>query len=271
MAASYTLGTNASILSVERKAGLRMGPTVTGRVATVLGAFDTEHSAMTLSELSRRTGLPLTTVHRLSGELTRHGLLERDDAQRYRVGLRLWEIASTASRAVDLRDAALPVLQDLYTATRENVQLAVLDGAEAVYLERLSGAESVHVVTRVGSRLPVHASGVGLVLLAYAPIEVQDEVLGAPLARFTRHTITDPRRLRRVLADVRRDGYVISDRQVEPISVSVGAPVRDRTRRVVAAVSVVVAAGREDPRTFVQPVLAAAAAISRRLPILRLG
>ena len=79
----------------------------------------------------------------------------------------------------------------------------------------------------------------GLVLLAHAPIEVQDRVLGAPLARFTRHTITDPRRLRRVLADVRRDGFVVSDRQIETISASVAAPVRDRTGRVVAAVSLV--------------------------------
>jgi DNA-binding IclR family transcriptional regulator len=245
-----------------------MGPTVTDRVAAVLGAFGTSHNAMTLSELARRTGLPLTTTHRLTGELARQGLLERDDEQRYRIGLRLWEIASTAARAVDLRDAALPVLQELYAATRENVQLAVLDGAQAVYLERLSGPDSVHVVTRAGSRLPVHATGVGLVLLAHAPIEVQDEVLDGPLARFTRHTVTDPRRLRRVLADVRRDGYVVSDRQIETISVSVGAPIRDRAGRVVAAVSVVVAAGRSDPRTYVNRVTAAANAISRRLPIL---
>jgi DNA-binding IclR family transcriptional regulator len=245
-----------------------MGPTVTGRVATVLGAFGASHSAMTLSELARRTGLPLTTVHRLTGELARHGLLERDDEQRYRVGLRLWEIATTASRAVDLRDAALPVLQDLYAGTRENVQLAVLDGAQAVYVERLSGPDSVHIVTRAGSRLPVHATGVGLVLLAHAPVEVQDDVLAAPLVRFTRHTVTDPRRLRRMLADIRRDGYAVSDRQVETVSVSIAGPVRDRAGRVVAAVSLVVAAGRADPRSYVKPVLAAAAAISRRLPIL---
>jgi DNA-binding IclR family transcriptional regulator len=124
-------------------------------------------------------------------------------------------------------------------------------------------------VTRPGSRLPVHASGVGLVLLAHAPIEVQDEVLSRPLVRFTRYTVTDARRLRRVLADVRRDGYAISDRQIEPISVSVAAPVRDRARRVVAAVSVVVTAGRADPRSYVRPVVSAATAISRRLPILR--
>jgi DNA-binding IclR family transcriptional regulator len=244
------------------------GPTVTARVATVLSAFDTAHNAMTLSEIARRTALPLTTVHRLTGELTRHGLLERDQDHQFRIGLRLWEIASTASRAVDLREAALPYLQELYATTRENVQLAVLDGLEAVYLDRLSGPESVHIVTRPGSRLPVHASGVGLVLLAHAPIEVQDEVLAAPLARFTRFTVTDPRRVRRTLADVRRDGYVISDRQIETVSVSVAAPIRDRTRRVVAAVSVVVTVGRKDPRSFVKSVVGAANAISSRLPIL---
>lgn len=243
------------------------GPSVTGRVTSVLAAFDAEHSALTLSELSRRTGLPLTTAHRLTGELTRHGMLERDERGRYRIGLRLWEIASTAARAVDLREAALPFLQDLCATTRENVQLAVLDGREAVYLERLTRPGAVHVVTRVGSRLPVHATGVGLVLLAHAPVEVQDDVLSRPLARLTRYTITDPRRLRRVLADVRRDGYVISDRQIETISVSIAAPVRDRTARVVAAVSVVVAAGRVPPRAFVPPVLNAADSISTRLPI----
>jgi DNA-binding IclR family transcriptional regulator len=236
------------MLSADRKQVSMAGPSVTSRVASVLAAFGAEHSAMTLSELARRTALPLTTVHRLTGELTRHGLLERDDQQRYRIGLRLWEIAATASRGVDLRDAAMPVLQDLYSGTRANVQLAVLDGAEVIYLERLSGPEWVHVVTRPGSRLPVHASGVGLVLLAHAPVEVQDEVLAAPLARYTRYTITDPKRLRRMLSDVRRDGFVISDRQIETISVSVAAG---------------------DPRGYVKAVTAAAAAISRRLPILR--
>src|SRR4051812_15352397 len=117
------------MLSAERKARVMDvpgGPTVTGRVTSVLAAFDAEHGALTLSELSRRTDLPLTTVHRLAGELTRHAMLERDERGRYRIGLRLWEIASTAARAVDLREAALPFLQDLCATTRENVQLAVL-------------------------------------------------------------------------------------------------------------------------------------------------
>ena len=241
------------------------GPSVTERVAAVLAAFDVEHGALTLSELSRRAVLPLSTTHRLVSELARTGLLERDEEARYRIGLRLWEIATSASRAVDLREAALPFLQDLYEATHENVQLAVLDGTEAVYLERISGRDSVHVVTRVGGRLPVHATGVGLVLLAHAPVEVQDRVLGGSFARYTRYTVTDPRRLRRILAGVRRDGFAVSDRQIETISASVAAPVRDRTGRVVAAVSLVFPA-RENARRHVPAVRATALGISRRLP-----
>jgi DNA-binding IclR family transcriptional regulator len=247
--------------------GVATGESVTERVAALLLSFTAEQNAMTLSELSRHAGLPVSTAHRLVGELARCGLLERAGDGRYRVGLRLWEVASTATRAVDLRQAALPFLQELYAKTRENVQLAVLDGNQAVYIERISGPESVHIVSRVGGRLPVHATGVGLVLLAHSPAELQDEVLAAPLARFTRFTVTDPRRLRRMLSDVRRYGFVISDRQIETISVSAAAPIRDRGHRVVAALSVVASARGTDPRTFVPLVRSAAAAISRQLPI----
>jgi DNA-binding IclR family transcriptional regulator len=239
---------------------------VTARVTALLSAFDAGHSVLSLSELGRRCGLPLTTTHRLVGELVRAEFLERDEDGRYRIGLRLWSIATSASRAAALREATLPYLQRLYEVTHENVQLAVLDGTEAVYVERISGQESVHVVTRVGARLPVHATGVGLVLLAYAPSDVQDRVLRAPLARFTRYTLTDPRRIRRVLASVRREGVVVSDRQIETISASVAAPVRDRAGQVVAAVSVVVPS-LSDVRRYVPIVRRAGQDMSQVVPV----
>ena len=239
-----------------------MGETVTGRVLGVLEAFTAERPELRLSQISRRTGLPLTTTHRLVGELTRWGALERDDGGNYRIGLRLWEAASLAPRSVGLREAALPFLQDLYEATHQNVQLAVLDGVDAVYIERISGRDAVHVITRPGGRLPLHATGVGLVLLAYAPDDVLERVLGRPLRRYTRRTITDPARLRRELAEVRRTGVAISRRQIELISTSVAAPVRAGTQ-VVAALSVVVPS--DDARTYTPAVVATARGISRTL------
>ena len=111
---------------------------------------------------------------------------------------------------------------------------------DAVYVERLSAVDAVNVITRMGSRLPLHATGVGLVLLAHAPVEVQELALASPLRTFTPKTIRRPRQLREALARVRRDDYAISDRQIEMITYSVAAPVRGLEGDVVAAVSVVV-------------------------------
>ena len=201
------------------------GPSVTSRVFAVLGAFSAEHLALTLSQLSRRAELPLTTTHRLVGELAALGALERDEHGRYRIGVRLWEIASLAPRAGGLREAAMPFLEDLFDATRENVQLAVLDGIEVLYVERLSARNAIPVISRVGGRLPVHATAVGQVLLAHSPVELQEQVLAGPLARITDKTITAPRELRALLAEVRRTGIAIADGQVETHSLSVAAPV----------------------------------------------
>lgn len=241
------------------------GPTVTSRVVDVLEAFTAGRRSMTLSELSRHSGLPLTTTHRLATELVQRGMLGRDAQGRLHIGLRLWEIGALSPSSVGLRESALPYLQDLYEITHENVQLAVLDGIEALYVERIAGRRSVHALTRVGGRLPVHATGVGLVLLAHADREVQQRVLAGPLVSYTSHTVTDAKQLRAILADVRRLGFVVSDRQIEGISLSVAAPVYGVDRRVCAAVSVVGSARRTDPHRLAPAVMATARAITRRL------
>ncbi|KOV62083.1 IclR family transcriptional regulator [Streptomyces sp. MMG1121] len=206
----------------------------------VLAAFDHAHPALSLTDISRRAGLSLTTAHRLAGALTAWGALERDASGVYHVGLRLWEVAALAPRGLGLRQLALPYLEDLYEATHENVQLAVRDGTEVVYVEWLSGRSAVGVHIRVGARWPLHATGVGLALLAHADPGLQEEYCAGPLAPFTPYTITDPLRLRRTLAEVRRSGVAVSERQVTEDALSVAAAVHGPGGQVVAAVSVVV-------------------------------
>ncbi len=231
----------------------------------VLEAFTPSSPALTLSEIARRAGLPLTTTHRLLAELCASRALERDGEGTYRIGLRLWEIASLAPRGVPLREAALPFLEDLYEVTHENAQLGVREGHDVVYIERIAGRRAVGVLTRVGGRFPLHASGIGLVLLAHAPEPVQREVLEGPLQRFTDHTVTDPARLRRVLAQVRRDGVAISDRQVTDDAMSVAAPITDAAGEVIAALSVVAAASGAVADRLAPAVRAAALGTSRAL------
>lgn len=240
-------------------------PSVAERVLDVLDAFSSEQPALSLSDLSRRTGIPLSSTHRIVAGLLRRGALERDSAGLYRIGLWMWEVASLSSHGMGLRESAMPFIEDLYEATHQHVQLAVLDVPEIVYLERISGRGAVNVISRVGGRLPAHATGVGLVLLAYSAPDVQESVLAGPLKRFTDKTISSSSQLRRVLADVRRDGFAISDGQIELPALSVAAPIQGARDHVVAAVSVVVPSAGVDPRTLVPAVRAAARGISRAL------
>jgi DNA-binding IclR family transcriptional regulator len=201
------------------------GTTVTSRVLALLGAFDAGHRELTLSDLARRSGVPIPTAHRIVGELAAAGALHRTGAGTYVVGQRLWDIGLLAPVARELRQVAVPFLHDLYGATLETVHLAVREDDLVLYLETLSGTRSVPVVSTVGSRLPMHATGVGKVLLAYAPDDVRQRVLAAPLQRFRPRTITSPSILARQLDRVRADGYAVTDEEMTQGARSVGVPI----------------------------------------------
>ena len=167
------------------------GASVTSRVLALLDAFDEDHRRLALTELAARPDLPLPTAHRLVGELAGWGALDRDTFGQYVIGRRLWDLGLLAPLQAGLVEIASPYLHDLYGATLATVHLAVRDGHEVLYLDRVRGHASVPIVSTVGSRLPMHATGVGKVLLAHAPVDVQHRVL-AELSRITPYTITQP-------------------------------------------------------------------------------
>ncbi|WP_131743111.1 IclR family transcriptional regulator [Actinomadura roseirufa] len=236
---------------------------VTGKVMAILNAFALGDVRLTLSEICRRAGLPLATGHRLVGELAGGGFLERLPDGTYRIGTRLWRIGSQAPAVTGLRELALPHMEDLYEATHDNVQLAVLRDLRVLVVERLRGTRSLPVLTQVGATLPPHATGVGKVLLAHAPPDVLEAVLADGLPRHSARTITDPAELRRCLARVRRTGYAVTRDEMTLGAASVGVPVRDAAGSVVAALSLVARTRGADPRRLVPPLTTAARALSR--------
>ena len=145
------------------------GATVTSRLLAIVGAFDERHRSLTLSELAHRAGLPVPTAHRLAGELVAGHALQRREDGRFEVGRLLWDAGLLAPVEGRLRQVAEPFLHDVYAATMATVHLAVREGDEVLYLERMMGRASVPIVSSVGSRLPMHCTGVGKVLLAHAP------------------------------------------------------------------------------------------------------
>lgn len=239
------------------------GTTVTSRALALLGAFDEEHRRLTLTGLATRAGLPVSTAHRLVAELIEWGALARTSVGDYVVGRRLWDIGLLVPMQAGLVETASPFLHDLYGATLETVHLAVRDGTEVLYLDRLRGHASVPVVSTVGSRLPLHATGVGKVLLANAPTQVQAGVL-ADLRRVTPYTITAPGTLRRQLGRVRRDGYATTVEEMSLGACSVAVPIHRRDDVVAALGLVVPSLGTRRPR-LVAALQVAAHGISRAL------
>ncbi len=214
-----------------------------GKVLAVLGTFTRDRQSQTLSQIAHRAGLRISTAHRVVSELAQWGALERSVGGTWHVGLRLWEVGSVCPRGQILRDVALPFMQDLYEVTHENIQLGVREGTELVFVERIAGHRSVELVTMVGSRFPLAVTGMGRILLAHAPSEIQEAVLEGPLLAATPHTVTDSRTLRAQLSRIRREQTIVSDRQLSETTVAVAAPVRiGDGGPVYAALGIVIAA-----------------------------
>jgi DNA-binding IclR family transcriptional regulator len=239
---------------------------VSSRVLAILGAFDEHRPRLTLTELAQAADLPVSTAHRLIGELRAWDAVERDADGRYVVGRRLWKLGTLAPVARELREASLPAMQDLYEATHENVQIAVREGTTALYVERIHGTSSVPVLSRPGVPLPLHATGVGKVLLAYAPREVVQECV-ENIKPITRYTITERGRMLRELAGVRRLGYARTVEEMGYGTCSYAVPVLGADGEVVAALALVTRTVRKDLVKFVPALQVAAASITRRMAL----
>ena len=243
------------------------GRSVTSRALTILDAFDASAPRLSLSEIAERSGTPLTTTHRLLAELTEWGALQRRADGRYEIGRKLWDLGLLAPVQMELRQVAAPFMQDVHTAIRDTVQLAVREGLSALYVERISGRESVPVVSQVGSRLPLHATGVGKVLLAAAPQDVVERALRS-LTRITRNTVVEPGRMRRELAEVRRRRFARTSEEMSAGAASLAVPVqveRSTGPVVVAALGIVVPPHRRDLPRLVPVLEVAARGIGREL------
>jgi len=144
------------------------GEPVIDRALALFAAFDAGHRRLALHELSRRSGIPVSSTLRMAGRLLAWGALERDEEGRYSIGLRLLEVASLAPRGHGLREVALPYMSDLAAVTKQHVQLAVREGLEVTLVERFSSHSAIPVLYRVGGKMPLHCTGMGLALLAFA-------------------------------------------------------------------------------------------------------
>ncbi|WP_417365573.1 IclR family transcriptional regulator [Glutamicibacter arilaitensis] len=199
------------------------GRSVTSKILAILAAFETTRRSLSLTEISAAADLPLSTTHRLVGELVDAGMLSRSANGGIQLGLRLWAIAQNTGR--QLRDTARPYVQDLFSLTGETSQLAIRDGNMSLYIDRVYGTKRIARASRVGGRLPLHATAVGKVILAFSEPWVADAYLELPLQQMTAHTRSNPKQLREELERVREHGYATTNEEVRLGTSSIAVPV----------------------------------------------
>lgn len=236
---------------------------VLGKAFLILECFRGDET-LTLTELASRSDIPKTTVHRIASALIRWGALERVYGE-YRLGLRLFELGGAVPRWRIVREAAMPFMHDLLDASRGTVHLGILDHLDVVYLEKLHGHRSPSVFSRCGGRLPAHCTGIGKVLVAFGPPDVQREVLESELERRTAYTITVPSVLRAAMDEIVERGYAIDSEEILLGIQCVAAPVLNRRGHAIAALSVTLHNEHFSAERLIPPVRRAATSLSRVL------
>lgn len=232
------------------------------KAALILNAFYPSGGEFRLAELVTRTGLSKTTAFRLAGNLVQLGFLEHTGAH-YRLGNHLFELGSLVSRRLDLRETALPFLQDLFESTRQTVHLGVRDGFDVVYLDRIHGHGSLALPSRIGGRLPLSCTAIGKALLAFCK-EAACDLDARDLPRLTPHSITDPVALRTALEQTQVSGLAYEEQEAAVGVCCIAAPVFAGAT-VVAALSVAVPQQQFRPAHLAPAVRTAALGLSRAL------
>lgn len=233
------------------------------RVVLILDVFARSSGTLTLGQISSRSRLPRSSVHRILQQLVAARWVERRDNE-YALGLRMFEIGSRVEQRTRFSEVSRPLMQELSAATGHVVHLALLDEQDVVYLEKVGGAFGGRLPSRVGGRLPAHCTGVGKVLLAYSPARVIQEYKKNGLRRQTNSSIMTPDALEASILNIRNFGYSTERGEAVPGVGCVGAPIFE-FGEAVAAISACGPQQRLRVDELKHRVMWTAAEISRRL------
>jgi DNA-binding IclR family transcriptional regulator len=219
------------------------------RALGILCAFNRERQSLTLTQLGEILGLPKATVFRLCATLLKYRfLLYEDGSKRYGLGPKLFELGTVFWSSLSLRRIALPHLMELQAVISKNVSLAILEGDEVLYIDRIQDKRSSSGFgSEVGWRRPPHYGVSGQVLIAFLPDREVDRLLEkSPLKSLTRKSIVNKRHFKEMLRSIREQGFVVEEGTVFDGITGIGAPIKDSMQNVVAALGVTFISSLED-------------------------
>jgi len=209
------------------------------RALDILELYLTSPEELSVKEISEAMGLSKSTVHGLIKTLEQRGYLKQNPGNmKYRLGMKLFSLGNVVADHLDIRKIARPVIRRLADNIKETVHLAVLNGDEVVYTEKVEGPGALRMYSQVGRKVPVYCTGVGKVILAYQDEETVERLLSKETLRaFTPYTITDKEKLKAHLAAIREQGYALDNEEIELGLKCVAAPIYDHQCKVIASIS----------------------------------
>jgi DNA-binding IclR family transcriptional regulator len=240
------------------------------RALDLLDSFSIAEPELSFTELCERLELPKSTLFRLITILEERGYVERSsDSDRYRIGIRAFEVGSIYIQSTRIDAEAQPVLKALAQTCNQTANLAVLDNGEIVHIGVVAPSRAIRFYATIGQRDPAHCTGLGKALLSGSTDdELETLVKQRGLIYRTEQTVSTLDELRSQLAEIRERGYAIDDEESVPGLTCIAAPIRDANDRVVASVSVSGPTSEfEEPQraTYIEEVVNAARSISNRL------
>jgi DNA-binding IclR family transcriptional regulator len=209
------------------------------RALDILLCFSRQTPELTMTQIAEQVGMHKSTVHRMLATLEGKRFVQRNPATgTYRLGIRLLQMAYLTLEHNDLRQLATPFLHRLCEQYQENIDLAVLDDTDVVFLDVIEGPQRVKLSAAIGQRLPAFATASGKAILAFMPDETVQRILERGMPQLTQHTIRSPGALFENLRHAREWGFAIDEQEFEEGINAVAAPILDLNGQPIAAVAV---------------------------------
>ncbi|WP_186672406.1 IclR family transcriptional regulator [Sporosarcina sp. BP05] len=228
-----------------------------------------DHTELSFQEIIDLSGIPKTSVYRMLMSLEEMGFLEKGIDLKYRLGLLFLKFGHLVSSRLDIRQIAYPVMENLHNDVKEAINLIIKQGDEAIYIEKIDRNQKVRLYTAIGRRSPLYAGACSRIILSYLPQpEITAYMESIELKPFASGTITDKERLHDTIRQAKKDGYTISNSELENHTSAIAAPIFDYKGNVVAGLSVAgIEANYQDENIpiFAARVKEAAEEISQRL------
>lgn len=210
------------------------------RAIRIMHLFSAKENELSLTEISRKTGIHKSIVFRILATLESEGwLIKNPETSKYMLGVRLLSLSGVVLGELSIRKIALPVMEELSEKTGETVVLTMSSNGGAICIEKIDSDSSVRITTQVGRHYPLHAGATGLAVLMGMPDNQIKEVLNRePLEKITNKTITDPELIFEMVKEAKKDGYIISVGTVDPGVVAIGIPLNFPQQYVYLGISV---------------------------------